>query len=95
MRSINFVEGVILITTKSYTVDYNGGTIMVDLSTNIDYTIEIPEADKSWISVADTRTRAVMRNETLTFTIQPNENTVYRYSTIKLIDNLGVTAKPS
>lgn len=93
MRSINFVEGVILITTKSYTVDYNGGTIMVDLSTNIDYTIEIPEADKSWISVADTRTRAVMRNETLTFTIQPNENTVYRYSTIKLIDNLGVTGE--
>ena len=93
MRSINFVEGVILITTKSYTVDYNGGTIMVDLSTNIDYTVEIPEADKSWISVADTRTRAVMRDETLTFTIQPNENTVYRYSTIKLIDNLGVTGE--
>lgn len=69
MRSINFVEGVIVVTTKSYTVGYNGGTVTVDLSTNIDYTVEIPEADKSWISVADTRTRAAMRDETLTFTV--------------------------
>ncbi len=93
MRSINFVEGVIVVTTKSYTVGYNGGTVTVDLSTNIDYTVEIPEADKSWISVADTRTRAVMRDETLTFTVASNPALAVRYSTVRLVDALGVTSE--
>ena len=47
MRSINFVEGVINITNRSYTVPYTGGTVSVQLSTNIDYTVEIPETDKT------------------------------------------------
>ena len=93
MRSINFVEGVIVITTKSYTVNYDGGTVTVDLSTNIDYTVEIPETDKSWITVANTRTRAVMRDETLTFTVAANPALSVRYSTIRLVDALGVTSE--
>ena len=93
MRSINFVEGVIIVTTRSYTVGYEGGSVEVELSTNIDYTVEIPEADRAWISVGEARTRAVMRDEALTFTVQPNNNTAYRYSTISLVDNLGVTGE--
>ncbi len=91
MRSINFVEGVIIVSSKSYTVDYAGGTMQVPLSTNIDYTVEIPEADKSWISVAETR--AVMRDETLTFTVAKNETLAARYTMVKLIDALGVTSE--
>ena len=88
MRSINFVEGVIIVTTKSYTVGYNGGTVTVDLSTNIDYTVEIPEADKSWISVADTRTRAAMRDETLTFTAITGKINIFDFDFIKTLKNL-------
>ena len=91
MRSINFVEGVIVVSTKSYTVDYVGGTVQVPLSTNIDYTVEIPEADKSWISVADTR--VVMREETLTFIVAANSALSARYTTIKLVDALGVVSE--
>ena len=91
MRSINFVEGVIVVSTKSYTVDYAGGMVQVPLSTNIDYTVEIPDADKSWISVADTR--VVMRDETLTFTIAANSALSARYTTIKLVDALGVVSE--
>ncbi len=91
MRSINFVEGVIIVSSKSYTVDYAGGTVQVPLSANIDYTVEIPEADKSWISVAETR--AVMRDETLTFTVAKNETLAARYTMVKLIDALGVTSE--
>lgn len=91
MRSINFVEGVIIVSSKSYTVDYVGGTVQVPLSTNIDYMVEIPEADKSWISVAETRT--VMRDETLTFTVAKNETLAARYTMVKLIDALGVTSE--
>ncbi|MBR2367884.1 MAG: leucine-rich repeat protein [Alistipes sp.] len=91
MHSINFVEGVIIVSSKSYTVDYAGGTVQVPLSTNIDYTVEIPEADKSWISVAETR--VVMRDETLTFTVEKNETLAVRYTMVKLIDALGVTSE--
>ena len=91
MRSLNFVEGVIIVSSKSYTVDYAGGTVQVPLSTNIDYTVEIPEADKSWISVAETR--VVMRDETLTFTVAKNETLTARYTMVKLIDALGVTSE--
>ncbi len=91
MRSINFVEGVIIVSSKSYSINYTGGTIEVPVSTNIDYTVEIPEADKSWISVAETR--AVMRDETLTFTVAENTTLAVRYTTVKLVDALGVTSE--
>lgn len=91
MRSINFVEGVIVVSSKTFTIDYEGGTVEVPLSTNIDYTVKIPEADESWISLAETR--AVMRDETLTFTVAQNTTLTARYSTIQLIDALGVTSE--
>ena len=93
MRSINFVEGVILIATQSYTVDSEGGSVSIELSTNINYTVEIPEEDTSWISISGTETRVAMRDETVTLLIQPNENVTYRYSTIKFIDEQGVTGE--
>ena len=93
MRSINFVEGVIIISTKNYTVDSNGGPVDIDLSTNINYTVEIPEEDKSWISITNTKSRVTMRDETVTLMVQPNENAVYRYSTIEFIDEQGVTGE--
>ena len=92
MRSINFVEGVINITDRSYTVPYTFSTVDVKLSTNIDYTVEIPEVDKSWISIVAT-SRAVMRDETIKFRIARNNDVQLRYSVIKLIDNLGVTSE--
>ena len=91
MRSINFVEGVIIVSSKTFTIGYEGGTVEVPLSTNIDYAVEIPDADKSWISVAETR--VVMRDETLTFTVAKNTTLTARYSTIKLVDALGVTSE--
>lgn len=93
MRSINFVEGVIIISTKNYTVDSNGGPVDIKLSTNINYTVEIPEEDKSWISITNTKSRVTMRDETVTLMVQPNENAVYRYSTIEFIDEQGVTGE--
>jgi len=90
MRSINFVEGVILISTKSYTVGHAGGTVKIDLSTNIDYTVEISEADKAWISEAKIESRAAMRDETITLDVAANSTPAARYSEIRLVDPLGV-----
>lgn len=92
MRSINFVEGVINITNCSYTVAYMGGRVDVELSTNIDYTVEIPAEDQSWISLVPA-SRVVMRDETVSFMIAQNNSTQLRYSIIKLVDKLGVTSE--
>lgn len=92
MASINFVEGVIVIATKSYTVEYTGGQVDVALQTNIDYTVKIPEDAQSWISLAPA-SKAVMRDETISFIVQANPSTQMRYTTIELIDNLGVTSE--
>lgn len=70
MRSINFVEGVILITTKSYTVDSEGGSVNIELSTNISYTVEIPGEDTSWISISGTETRIAMRDGRISYPAQ-------------------------
>lgn len=93
MRSINFVEGVINITNRSYTIGYAGGRVEVELSTNIDYMVEIPEADQSWVSIAQNVGRAVMRDETIAFDVQQNNSTQLRYTVIKLVDKLGLTSE--
>ena len=90
MSSINFVEGIINVTTKSYIVEYNGGQVEVKLSTNINYTVEIPTEAQSWLSVAP-KGRAAMRDEVITFIVQPNQTVRTRFANIKLIDKIGVT----
>ena len=89
MRSINFVEGVIIVSSQSYTIGYDGGTVSVEVSTNIEYAVEIPEEARSWISV-ELPTRAAMRQETLNFTVARNESLSVRYATVRLVDDLGV-----
>ena len=68
-----------------------GETVQVEVETNVTYTVEIPEADRVWLSVAETR--AATHTETLTFTAQANPNTTYRYSTVNLKDDSGLVAQ--
>ena len=91
MRVINFVESVIIVSTDTVDVAADGETVQVKVETNVAYSVEIPELDQSWIAVADTRTAT--HEETLTFTVQPNPNTTYRYSTVNLKDGSGLVAQ--
>lgn len=84
MASLNCTKGQILIADNSFNVDVNGGIQDVHILTNINYTIDIPSDAKSWISVIETR---AMREETISFQIEPNEGTP-RFATIVLRDNL-------
>ena len=73
MRVINFVESVIIISTNTVEIAAEGEIVQIEVETNVTYAVEIPEIDKEWISVADTR--AATHTETLTFTVQANPNT--------------------
>ena len=91
MRIINFVESVIIVSTDTVEIAAEGETVQVEVETNVTYTVEIPEADRVWLSVAETR--AATHMETLTFTAQANPNTTYRYSTVNLKDDSGLVAQ--
>ena len=91
MRIINFVESVIIVSTDTVEIAAEGEIVQVKVETNVTYTVEIPEADRVWLSVAETR--AATHTETLTFTAQANPNTTYRYSTVNLKDDSGLVAQ--
>ena len=88
MKAITFEEGVVMNVSDAYQASYENSTLKVTLRTNLKYTVNIPDNAKSWISVADTR--ATVRTETLTFTIQENpEENPARSATIRLIGECG------
>lgn len=54
----------------SYVIEAKGGDIQVNVTTNIEYSVNIPDDAQAWLSVADTR--GELRMEKLTFTVAEN-----------------------
>ena len=76
-------EGVLIITSgQALQFPKEGGALEVGVQTNISYRVEIPE-EYTWLTVADTR--ASLREETLTFVAEPNEE-YPRYAFAYIID---------
>jgi len=88
MASLNCMQGQINIADNSVQTAPAGGAQEVRLTTNLDYTIEIPEEAKSWLSLAP-ETRA-MRDDTIVFTVAANEG-IQRFATVALKDEQGNT----
>ena len=66
----------------NYVVEADGGIIVVTVSTNLEYSVVIPDEAQSWLSIADTR---AIRVEKLTFTIAKNEAEAERSAVVKLL----------
>ena len=66
----------------NYVVEADGGIIVVTVSTNLEYSVVIPDEAQSWLSIADTR---AIRVEKLTFTIAKNEVEAERSAVVKLL----------
>lgn len=69
-----------------YVVAKEGGTVEVDVATNIDYTLSIPEDAKSWISHTETRS---IRQEVLVLTVAENTQDKQRKATMSLLNTDG------
>ncbi len=63
-------------------VGADGGVVVVTVSTNLEYSVEIPEEAQSWLSIANTR---AIRLEKLTFTVAKNEADAERRAIVKLL----------
>lgn len=81
MAILNCVQGQIIIADNSIDVAAAGGKQEIKLSTNLDYTIEIPKDAQSWLSVAP-ETRS-MREDIITFNFSPNDGDE-RFATVAL-----------
>ena len=81
MVSLNCMQGQINIADNSIDATPAGGTQEIKLTTNLDYTVEIPDDAKSWLSLAP-QTRAV-REDTIVFAVAANEG-IQRYATVTL-----------
>ena len=86
MVSLNCMQGQINIADNSIDATPAGGTQEIKLTTNLDYTVEIPDNAKSWLSLAP-QTRA-MREDTIVFEVTANEG-MQRYTTVALKDEQG------
>ena len=74
------------IADNSINVFPTGGMQEIKLTTNLDYTVEIPDNAKSWLSLAP-ETRA-LREDTIVFKVAANEG-IQRYATVALKDEQG------
>ena len=86
MVFLNCMQGQINIADNSIDATPAGGTQEIKLTTNLDYTVEIPDNAKSWLSLAP-ETRA-MREDTIVFEVTANEG-IQRYATVALKDEQG------
>ena len=86
MVSLNCMQGQINIADNSIDATPAGGTQEIKLTTNLDYTVEIPEDAQSWLSLSP-ETRA-MREDTIAFNISANEG-IQRFATVALKDEQG------
>lgn len=89
MRTLTFVSGVLNVSTSSKEATAAGGTLTVDVETDMDYTVLIPEAAKSWITQVETRGGEI-RTETLTFNVAANSQTQSRTAEIELTSGTTV-----
>ena len=87
MKAIYFDRGIITDIMDSYETSYMANTLAVTLKTNLEYDVEISAEAQSWISCADTR--AELREDTLSFTIEENPYDEPRTAVIHLVGALG------
>jgi hypothetical protein len=67
-----------------------GETISINISTNIEYTLEVPSSAQSWITPLASR---AMRDEILSITVAENHYFTSRQAQLKLLDKEGNVLK--
>lgn len=88
MRTLTFISGTLNISTSSVQVPASGGPVTVEVETDMEYEVSIPEDAQGWISVVETRSE--MRTETLTLSVGANETGLPRQAEIELVSGDAV-----
>lgn len=84
MRTLSFVEGFAVVENASFTLTHEATTLNVNVQSNLDYMVEIPDAASNWISLKCITTRAAVRNDIITLNIAENSEITARSATLQL-----------
>ena len=76
-------KNTLILSEDTYTVPTEGAEITVELKTNIDYDVQIPDDAASWVSLITTR---ALRTDRLTFRIEANTGDADRSAKIAVKD---------
>ena len=87
MRTLSFVEGFVVVENASFTLTYETTVLNVNVQSNLNYSVHIPDTASSWITLEGVTTRAVVRNDIITLNIAENSEITARSATLQLIFN--------
>ena len=85
MRTLTFISGTLNISTSSVEAPATGGVVSVEVETDMEYEVEIPEDAQNWISFVETRSG--MRTETVSFQVSANGTGMLRQAEVRLVSS--------
>lgn len=83
MKILTFTEGTLMVADDIYELDGNASVLEIEVTTNLDYTVHIPEDAASWLSMAPA-TKSTMRTETLSLSVQEYPVGISRSAVVEL-----------
>ncbi|MBD5365395.1 MAG: leucine-rich repeat protein, partial [Bacteroides sp.] len=90
MQTLTFIKGVGRVTNYTAIANNDDTRVNVTLTTNLNgYKVEIPDEAKSWLSLAPA-SRATMRDDLISFSVNTNDNTEDRSAVVKVLDMGGI-----
>lgn len=77
-------KDAIVISKKTYEIGVDGGTIEVELASNIDYTVSIDKSGEGWIKQVNSTITRALTNTKLYFEVAVNDSLLERVGTISI-----------
>ena len=90
IRTLKFEGGQLAAVIETQAISSNGGDMALEVTTNLDYSIEIPAAAQSWISCTEVKS---VHTDKYTITVAANETAAFRSATVKVVDAAGESIK--
>lgn len=87
-KILSIAEGKLDVKADATPVPAEGGSVTVEITTNLDYEIVIPEAAKTWITLVETK---ALRTDNVTFSVAQNTEATQRTAEVEVrVDGVKV-----
>ena len=80
-KILSIAEGKLDVKADATPVPAEGGSVAVEITTNLDYEIVIPEAAKTWITLVETK---ALRTDNVTFSVAQNTEATQRTAEVEV-----------
>ena len=81
-KILSIAEGKLDVKADATPVPAEGGSVTVEITTNLDYEIVIPEAAKTWITLVETK---ALRTDNVTFSVAQNTEATQRTAEVEVL----------